>query len=386
MKKCLFRFLLFTLLFIFINNDITTREFDPSLSILLFENTCVFVDDNSNIIYKQNVNENDAQPFATIQPDFKNKMLIKISNEKFVLFALNNSNCLFYFSYNINDENQNEIFDLNFPIDSEVNNYTIKSINESSFLLYYIKDEKFYLYLINQSLVIEGNNPKNIKIEYDYHLNTIECDSYDGINIFCAYSTYFMYINYNNGLQFFATDGHYSFGGIEDDIGKDDIKNNIGGPALLKIETNNQKKFLMCYYEPSNEEKINPSTYCQFFTQIDNKIIKDSRIIQIGTAPSPPLTYLKYTNQNVLQLFNYEYTIYINLKLKGDGNQIISMIYVASIDLNLIVPYYLNSNAEKINILLSDQYILFLTKVNSIIKIEPILFPIQCPKNKDDLY
>ena len=183
MKKCLFRFLLLTLLFIFINNDITSREFDSSLSILLFDNTCIFVYDNSNIIYRQRVKDNNGQPFATVPSGYKNKTLVKISNEKFVLFALNNSNCLFYFSYNINDENQNEIFDLNFPIDSEVNNYTIKSINESSFLLYYIKDEKFYLYLINQSLVIEGNNPKNIKIEYDYHLNTIECDSYDGINI-----------------------------------------------------------------------------------------------------------------------------------------------------------------------------------------------------------
>ena len=207
MNKCLFPFhiLLLAHLFIFINNDITTREFAPSLSILLFDNTCIFVYDNSNIIYRQRVTDNNAQTFTTISPGYKNKMLIKISNEKFVVFALNNSNCLFYFSYNINDENQNEIFDLNFAIDNTVNNYTIKSINESSFLLYYIKNEKFYLYLINQSSVIEGNNPKNIKIEYDYHLNTIECDSYDGINIFCAYSTYFMYINYNNNLQFFAT-------------------------------------------------------------------------------------------------------------------------------------------------------------------------------------
>ena len=131
MNKCLFlfRFLIFVHLFIFINNDITTKEFDPSLSILLFDNTCIFVHDNSDDIYKQNVNEDDAQPFATIQPDFKNKMLIKISNEKFVLFALNNSNCLFYFSYNINNENQNEIFDLNFAIDNAVNNCTIKAIN-----------------------------------------------------------------------------------------------------------------------------------------------------------------------------------------------------------------------------------------------------------------
>ena len=378
-----FRFLFLEQIFIFINSQISSIEFDPSLDILLFDETCVYVYDNQDSIYKQKITENQAS-LISIEGEYKNKKLIKKykSDNEFVLFALDSSNSLSYCYCKMSDSGSKKLRSLDFVIN--ISDYSIKNINETSFLIYYIYNRDFYLHVINLDNIIPNDEIKRKNITYDdyYQLNTIECDSYDGVNIFCAYST----IRLSDLSNEFTTTCYYSFANIESDIKKNEIKQNIAGPALLKVETPNQKRFLICYYEPSNKEETNPSLYCQFFTQIQNNIIKD-KIVFIGKA-SNQLIYENFIHRNLIQLFNYNYTIYINLKLNGNGNKEISMVFATSIDLNLIFPYFIETQLLKAytNILLSNKYILFLTNENSKIKIEPVEFKAICPKNNEELY
>ena len=83
-------------------------------------------------------------------------------------------------------------------------------------------------------------------------LNIVECDSFDDENIFCVYS---IIENSNDlGSTSYSTFSYYSFKSITSEkLDKNEFKKNIAGPSLLKIENNNKKQFLICYYE--NKEK-----------------------------------------------------------------------------------------------------------------------------------
>ena len=381
MNKWIFlnRFFFILQLFIYVHNDITNVNFNPSLNIILLDNTCFYINENSNIIYKIGVNENDGTTFATISTDYTNKKLIKISEDKFILFAFNNNKYLSYCDLDKNkDEGNKELTPSNLQINDAIgSSFSIKYINEDSYLFYYIYNRNFYLYSINKDSSSGGI--KEIEYEENYQLNTIECDSFDGENIFCTYSTIHLF----EELGQYLTIAYYSFVNINQKIGKIELKRNIAGPALLKIEANSPDKpnqFLICYYEPIVPLSVqNPSIYCQFFTQNGNQILI-GKTYYIGTTTYKTLSYVNFIFQDVIQLFKYKYTIYIHLRLTLDEYAVTSIIFVAPLDLNLIIPYYIGSaNTEKLNILLSEKYILFLKRENSFLKIEKTNLQIQCP-------
>ena len=146
----------------------TSKAFDPSLNMILFDDTCVYVDEINDRIYKMKVTDSDESILATIPTGYERKTLIKISDDNFILFAIN-SNSLFYYKGNKEDNNEEYNFkELNFqiPIDIGNNPITFKYIEEnSSFLFYYNITNKLYLHLINQNFEIpkyDGPNPKDI--------------------------------------------------------------------------------------------------------------------------------------------------------------------------------------------------------------------------------
>ena len=384
MNKWLFlhRFFVLLQVFVFINNDITTDNFDPSVDIILFDDICVYTVESNNIIYKRNIDDDSRSNLATFQEDYINKKLIKISEDKFNFFAFNSDNYLSYCEFDKNDNNVNnkELTSSNIKIDANIGTkYVIKYIKESTYLFYYIYDKIFNLYLFN------GNTPnggiKEIQCNDNYELNTVECDSFDGEYIFCVYST--INLVQVETISTYLTITYYSFTKINEEIEKNELKRNIGGPALLKLESNNPEelnKFLICYYEPSTPNSIkNPSVYCQFFTQNGNQL-NIGKALSIGTTQYQTLSYENFVYQNPMQLIKFGYSIYIHLKLTQDEFKLISIIFVTTPDLNLIVPYYVeNKYPEKLNILLSEKYILFLIRDNSFIKIEKTNLPVQCP-------
>ena len=359
MKKCCVRFIFLFQFFVSISNNIENLLFDPSLNILLYDDTCIYVTENSNAIYKMKVDEDSPKNLSLIQ-NAKNKTLIKLSNESFILFALNSNNLLSYYKYNINDNNLNIIpISTDLSINGNFGNHTIKYIDENKFLVYYIYFGQFYLHTINLVSTNKGGI-KLINLESGYDLNHIECESYDGQNIFCVYSM-IKKIAETDAQVYFTTISYYSFENIDQPrLGKNLIKKEIAGPSLLKIEYNNKKQFLICYYEINNEK--NPSIYCQFFTVNENNLLMAQQTYFIGTTSYSQLNYENYAFQSAMHLERYDYTIYILLKFQIDRNNKKSILFVSSIDFNLIIPFYIdpNSGSEKLNILVSDKYILFL--------------------------
>ena len=362
------------------SNNIDDLIHAPSLKYILFNETCIYMTEASNEINKIKV-ENDEPHLFSNTSNIKNKTLIKLSEEDFILFALNNiSNKITYNKYNIIEDN---LINLNFKeldliIEGHVGNHTIKNIDEDLFLLYYIYNGIFYLQTFNLNNNIKGGN-KQMDVESNYMLNTIECDSYDDENIFCVYSVIEISERYNS----YTTIVYFSFENINAiKMGKNQIQIDITGPSLIKIENNNKKQFLICYYQIRIS---NPSIYCQFFIQNNNEIL-GGQVYFIGTTNSnnnPQLNYADFAFQSLVQLIRYKYTIYIHLKFKKDDKNKESILFISSLDLNLIIPHYFSANtaSEKNNILVNDNYILFIVHpyaTNNNAKIDFKTLPIKC--------
>jgi len=182
---------------------------------------------------------------------------------------------------------------------------------------------------------------KTISLEKDYQLNNIECDSYDGINIFCVYSI-IKTIKDAVNKDTYSTISYYSFQNINfNNLQKIQIKKDIAGPSLLKFEYNNIKNFLICYYEINSGKS--PSVYCNNFIISDASILSEKTYF-IGTTSYFQLTYKDFVFQNLVQLIRYDYTIYMHMKFQKDQNNRGSALFVATIDLNLIVPFYIDPN------------------------------------------
>ena len=111
--------------------------------------------------------------------------------------------------------------------------------------------------------------------------------------------------NYN----VYSTLSYYSYEGINvETLGKNEIMKNIAGPSLLKIEYNNEKKFLICYFE-NNDNGKNPSIFCQFFLLNENKnVLIAQQTVFIGTTSIySKLIYKLFAYQNLVQIIRYDY-------------------------------------------------------------------------------
>ena len=376
MYKCFFSFLILLQFFLYINNSITDLIFDPSLNLILYDDTCIYTTEKSNTIYKMKISDNTPQNFS-ITSNIKNKTLIKLTDDSFIMFGLNNNNMLCYKQYNIHQNNANDFQPSSLQIVGNAGNHTIKYIKENLFLVYYLYSRQFYLYSLYLILGDQGGI-KTISLEKDYQLNNIECDSYDGINIFCVYSI-IKTIKDAVNKDTYSTISYYSFQNINfNNLQKIQIKKDIAGPSLLKFEYNNIKNFLICYYEINSGKS--PSVYCNNFIINDASILSEKTYF-IGTTSYFQLTYKDFVFQNLVQLIRYDYTIYMHMKFQKDQNNRGSALFVATIDLNLIVPFYIDPNTaiEKQNIYVSDDYILFLIINSGGIKIEIINLLAKCP-------
>ena len=378
-----FYFLLFFKFLINIHCNIQNIQFDNTKNIILFDNIAIYSNENENLIVQTYIEEDDSQQIS-FSSDIKNKTLIKISNESFILFALNtNNNKLLYNTYKVNPIfGESTFIDKNFNLLNIIGNYTIKNINNNDFLIFYMNQKDFYLYSINLNGTSNGGL-KKINLENENYLNNIDCDSYNGINIFCVYTI----INLIPDYSYYMPTSYYSFININDNILLgEEIRSDIMGPALLKFEYNGQKKFLVCYYENSRNSNRQPSVYCLFFITEGNKITRDKSYF-IGNIQSSQLTYQDFPFQNAIQLIKFENSIYIHLKVKKDQKYKSSLLFVASLDLNLVIPFYIDQNlggTEKKNIFVNNKYILFLTEEkdynnNNYFKINFEKLQINCP-------
>lgn len=171
---------------------------------------------------------------------------------------------------------------------------------------------------------------------------------------------FFVYIQwlkkeYGNTKVYYETIAYYSFENITTDkLGNHELIRNIAGPSLLKLKNNNQQKFLICYYDSIVYVDVqkNHQIYCQYFTVDGNEILRE-QIYNIATISSSYslIFYFNFIFQNVVQIIKYKYDLYILVKVKN-GNNMASLLYVSSLDLKLIIPYYLGNSLSKQKIFL----------------------------------
>ena len=380
--KLLFYFII-VIIFNYIKSSLPQFE-SSSLEMILFNDKFIYLNEESNSVYITRKNDDNENKVVNSKTIIKKKYILKINDNRFIIFGLTSNNKFGYilFDSNGNDINQPGIFDLSF--DSPVS-YSIKLVSENDYILSYFYDNNnnCFLYQLNLNLNILGGN-KKVVTESNYNLNTIECDSFDNENIFCLYSTVYSFRISNQNFHFYIY--YYSFGNISENIlGKNKITESAAGSSLLKFEYNNEKKFLICYVEIES----NPKIYCQFYIQNGNTILKD-KIYYIGQENGGrELNYLQFLKKNPIMLRKYEYSIYIHISLTNSKKETETLLYVSTIDLNMIIQalipslYTIN---EKKNILINDYYFVILIYKNSQIEIYINDFTLQCDEKKNYIF
>ena len=224
----------------------------------------------------------------------------------------------------------------------------------------------------------KGNEPKgglkHILDKNNKNVNTLECDSFDGINIFCVYSLTWI----ESGI--FNIECFYSFSDIntnsleKNEIKFKSIKQDIA--SFAKIEENNEKKFILCFTktsrspDPNNPININKefTIYCQFFVQNDNEVQIDNYFTIGEISNNVYMSRSIFTNNIPIKIIVYDYSIFLFFEVTQNGDEKHSLLYVDSLDFGLNIldrnfaasEYYGDQN-----ILINDKYRIVYKRLSS---------------------
>ena len=386
-KKILYTFLNLFLISIVNNTLPDTYSASIDIEMILFDKKFIYLNDNSLSIQITEKNDNHPITITNSSPITKYKKLMKINDNNFILFGFNDGNKFGYNIYKINGNLlSSDVFDITY--NSQIN-YQIKMINETDYIFYFIDNSIFYLYELKLPQSKKGGS-KILSLDNDFNLNTIDCDSFDGKYIFCAYSAVKKY------RTEFTLKTYYSFELIENTtLGNNLLSNNAAGPSLLKINHNGKKQFLVCQVEIKND----PSIYFQSFIEEENKISKD-KIFSIGQGNGKSINFNQFYNKNPIILKRNNYSIYTLILLSAgiDSQDSETIFFISPLDFSMNIPITQDQNVkimEKKNILINDYYFVALKcKSNSEIDVYIEEFNLQCEeqtlfdltgKDEDDL-
>ena len=263
-------------------------------------------------------------------------MLNKRSENSFILFGLTSNIELRYNKYSVSNNGIESLSGGSFgSIISFDTKYIIKEVDENIYILSYKMGTEYYVYKLELD-----KTPNNVKLfkGNEEGLNTFECDSYDGNNIFCVFST----ANYNVNSDEFEINCYYIFRNL-------DILSNIRyefklgsntplAISMLKVKINTDNKFIICSAETFKVEDIDNSIiYCQYFQVQNNKIYsgKNYKILEMSGKYFMENSYL---NNKPLILNSYKYSIYILIELTINGINNIPALIISPLDFSMIIP------------------------------------------------
>ena len=171
--------------------------------IIVQQNMLFYVtnEENDDKIYMHDLDNSENYKSVSISNITKNKVLLSLNEESFILFGYEYENTSSNLFFKIYDSNQfpniiKEDYFENITFNSKIN---IKMVNESIFLLYFFVSNEIIIYKLNLETRIFYLTKKIISITIGLNLNTIECDSFDGENILCVYSL----ISSTNEIKFY---------------------------------------------------------------------------------------------------------------------------------------------------------------------------------------
>ena len=343
--------LYFIMLFpIIYSSNIFTISSETVQMILINKKIIYTNDETTEIIIKDITNIGSELKINDCQIS-KYKNLLELENENFIIFGFTNDNKFSYYIYNMTSTGYISTKSDSFNFLNEPLTYIVRMIDESVYVLSYISGSYYYVYLLE---INNSPNYKFIKSSNENGLNTFECDSYDGTNIFCVYSL----SNYDRTARQYIINCYYFFKNITRN-NEEIIEFKIGSSnplaiSLLKIEYNLKKKFLIC---SANSENI---IYCQYFLLQDNELLIEGKY-QISKTEKT-IQQNNYLKNNPIKLKRYNYSIYILLEMTSSGVENIPVLYVSPLDFSLNLPVYTDvTPIKKINdIMINDKYFIIL--------------------------
>ena len=288
---------------------------------IIIEGNEIFIFKNNNTIYINNSNFNNAEYDADIKSQ---KEIIYIKNNIFIICGLNNNKQFIFQSFEISNNNliSNNSKKLN---KSNILQYEVRYSIENSIILSVLYDNRegeIYQIKFNEETNFYTRiNISNLSSETE----SILCDSFDGLNIFCITNIrgYEIRIAY---IKFYK------------DHSEENNVINIGGNyfsegTLAKIIDESIKKFLVCYF---NNEKY---LFCRYFIiRDDNIMIENEKEVK---GISGDKNY--YIQKLILKV--YDYSIFIEYTENYN--------YVNYYSYIIMLPFELN-----FNILLTESDIL----------------------------
>ena len=358
-----------------IKNDKLIYTTEESGEIVIYD---LVKKENTSIIYNNDIK--------------KSKTLINLSDEKFILFGIES---------NDNGKLTANLYDL--ALNANINPYNthstqlsfssgikfiIRMVTEDVYIISYIYNNNCMVFKFKIGEAEIGGRKFNSEIQ-SKSPNTIECDSFDGNNIFCVYS---LTETANGDLN---VECFYSFSRVDDSsIQKNEIKVNLNKPeaaSFAKIEDNKQKKFILCFTK-SNIDYSNPITiskditiYCQFYVQKGDDI-QIGAFYTITKVSGKFMGRVNYEQNIPIKIKVYDYSIFLFFEIASDsGSRKSSLLYESSIDLGLnIQDSGIEENAfdGDQNIIANDKYRVIYKRLSSgTTTIEYFILSIECPKN-----
>lgn len=380
MKKFLFLSVFF--LIIIPIESVMENINSKTVEMIIKSEKLIYVNNETSQVKSYDINaDNDIVLYNT--EITKNKFLINLNEEKFIMFGFNNDNTFLYHIYDITINNspiKSGTFGVSF-----VNylNYTIRMVSEDVYILSYIYQNNFIVFSGELDKTPNGGrkliNIYNSNIEY----NNIECDSFDGKNIFCVYSL-IEYDRYHQDIT--SIDCFYSFKDIQEgNLENNQIKANsetVSSVSLAKLENDNEKKFFICFIYVKERDS---TVYCQVFSQKGNNLFIGT-LYKIGDNAQVFINRICYEKNNPIKIKVFNYSIYIFLEMTRSGDEKTPILYASSVDfgLNILVKIDGTIYEGDQNLLVNDKYIILMERWSrsGTTKLEYINLYASCSQNE----
>ena len=352
--KNIFNVFLNLLFFSFISNQRLSSINSNTTEIIVQQNKLFYIkndDDGDNDIHVQDLSSFNEDTIG-ITRITKNKKLLSLNEQNFILFGYEDDNSLSNFLFQIFDSNQYqnsnncETFG-KIRYNSKIN---IRMVNENIFLLYFFASNIINIYKLN----LEEKNfihcEKQLYLYTGLNVNTIECDSFDGENILCIYS-----LITSSDINFY-----YFFNKIQDSqLNQNSINQNfeaIKATSLSKYILNDEQRFIMCFINLDSIFRVY-QLHCQILLESNNQIYI-SELNSINGDLGYTLGMKNYVNNIPIKILINDYTIYVLMELIDSQNKKNVMLYSCSIDFGLSISFYtgfpFNISLTDVNILINS--------------------------------
>ena len=315
---------------------------------------------NDDKIHIQDLSTSSAEETINISPNIKlNKVLLSLNEENFILLGFDSDNSLssnlFFEIYNSNQyQNAFKNGQCNIKYKEKIN---FKIVNETMLLFYYFQQPYLSVYQINIYDTNSDSNYQSIKnfeitLTNGFKLNSVECESFNGINVLCLYSL----ISGTNILYY------YFFNDISNINQINNLYSNIFAVSIKKLLINNEKEFIMCFV---NFLETNYQLRCQTFFESNNQLSYDN-IYPIDEKLENDIGIDNYINNIPIKIVIYQYTIYILTELVQSPTQKNALLYSCSLDLGLRIKFnkdIIFGNFKDTNILVNSNNIIILERI-----------------------